>query len=620
MRLCHLTATNVFSLGHVNLSLESRGLLLITGYSEDEGSANGAGKSSLANKALLWGLYGRTAGGLKADDVINCRNKKAPASVEIKFKSDLGLDYYITRSRNPNKLTLFSSKDGDLTKKTEADTQDIINLLIGKDFETFIQTDFFGQGRTASYVSLRPADQKEVLEAILPIARLNDWADRTKSELALASNAIQKMNGDLRENRGKLEVLISTELQMNSLSANFMQEQGIKIKALRSEAVLIAEKAREKDEEIQRLTALLPVESPEELDALQAKLATANSRKDIATKSYIQAVESHSSWKNEISRLKNRIILSVCDKCGQPLPSEAEELAIERNKEIEESITKAEENLSKAESAKEYYSAERVSFQGLYDECNQRINAITVSERNTRAIQARLLLLQEYDHGQTLSGIQSQIDVEGNRSDPYAEPAKSAKEQREAEEAAIKDREDTLKAFEAQAEALRFWEKAYSKDLKIHLFESVCPFLQERTGYHLTKLGNGQIKTKFSTFKRLKSGDIKEDFNVSVMSDTGGASFDMLSGGEQQMVNFAVSLALSDLASSQSKGRSNLLILDEPFTSLDSRNCENLVNYLSVLNKETVLLISNDDNLMGLIPDREHVIKRNGISNLEDTK
>ena len=92
-----------------------------------------------------------------------------------------------------------------------------------------------------------------------------------------------------------------------------------------------------------------------------------------------------------------------------------------------------------------------------------------------------------------------------------------------------------------------------------------------------------------------------------------------MSGGEQQITNFAVGLALSDLAESQTAGTSELMILDEPFTNLDSRNCENVINFLTShlsKKKSSILFISNEEGLKGLIPNRIHIEKKNGLSRI----
>jgi len=115
----------------------------------------------------------------------------------------------------------------------------------------------------------------------------------------------------------------------------------------------------------------------------------------------------------------------------------------------------------------------------------------------------------------------------------------------------------------------------------------------------------------------LKSGDIREKFNLEIQSDHGANSFDLLSVGEKQMVSFAASLAVADLATTQVGGRSNILILDEPFMGLHKNNCDKIINFLNSSNIETILLISNEDNLKSMVPNRVHVVKTKGKSWLE---
>src|SRR3972149_8758242 len=145
MKLLRLKAKNVFSLGEVDLDLNKKGLILITGYSIDDSDENGAGKSSLANHAIVWGLYGQTQDGFKADDAINRHAPDNSGWVEIDF---IGIDaepYSIKRSRNPNKLILLKNNE-DISHKLEKETQKAINKILGRDFHPFIQSDLIGPG------------------------------------------------------------------------------------------------------------------------------------------------------------------------------------------------------------------------------------------------------------------------------------------------------------------------------------------------------------------------------------------------------------------------------------------------------------------------------------------
>jgi DNA repair exonuclease SbcCD ATPase subunit len=175
MKLLSFTWNNIFSLGKGSLCLDDRGLTLVTGFSEDEGSSNGAGKSSLANKAILWVLYGQTAGGLRADAIVNRHGKKSGWG-EIAFHADDGTLYTVRRAR-PAKLTLMR-EDTDISAKKATETQLLIDQALGQSFQTFIQANMFGQGRTLSYASLPGAEQKKVLEQILPIQTLDQTRPR----------------------------------------------------------------------------------------------------------------------------------------------------------------------------------------------------------------------------------------------------------------------------------------------------------------------------------------------------------------------------------------------------------------------------------------------------------
>ncbi|KKK73716.1 hypothetical protein LCGC14_2891050 [marine sediment metagenome] len=147
----------------------------------------------------------------------------------------------------------------------------------------------------------------------------------------------------------------------------------------------------------------------------------------------------------------------------------------------------------------------------------------------------------------------------------------------------------------------------------------MCPFLENKTNGYLADLNNGQIKVSFSTVKVMKSGDEKDEFCVTARSDTGSTTFELFSGAEKQLTSFAVGMALSDLAALQTSGASKFMILDEPFLYQSPENCENLVNFITqkLGDKATILLISNEDNLINLVPNRVNVVKRNGVSSLE---
>ena len=77
MDIKSLSIRNCLTIGHAELELDSRGLLLVQGENRDDTSAksNGAGKSSILD-ALCWCLFGETARGVSGDDIVNTTAKK----------------------------------------------------------------------------------------------------------------------------------------------------------------------------------------------------------------------------------------------------------------------------------------------------------------------------------------------------------------------------------------------------------------------------------------------------------------------------------------------------------------------------------------------------------------
>jgi DNA repair exonuclease SbcCD ATPase subunit len=217
------------------------------------------------------------------------------------------------------------------------------------------------------------------------------------------------------------------------------------------------------------------------------------------------------------------------------------------------------------------------------------------------------------------AGLEEKLDVLHTLPNPFTLLVTSAKAEYNKEQ---KIQDSYLKIMELEEkhrEYCSFWRNAFGSDIKTLLFEQVCPFLETKTNEYLRDLNNGQIKVKFSTIKKLKSGDTKDQFCVTASSDTGSKIFELFSGAEKQLTSFAVGMALSDLAGMQVEGASSCMILDEPFLYQSPENCENIINFITnhiVDVGSTILLISNEDNLVNLVPNRVHVVKKKGVTSI----
>lgn len=560
MKLLNFKANSLFSLGNVAVSFDKKGIVLVHGV-------NGAGKSSLINKGLLWTLYGQTVGGLKADDVINIYGNGKTSGV-VDFIGNDNVQYTITRTRSPNKLTL-TAHDKDLSCRHEKDTQEIINNLLGRTFSIFTETDFFGQGKSKSFHELQTSQQIEVLEKILPIDQLALYESKAKEAIRKVKTEIQKIDSEINFTKGSLSKLKSHLVESEIASHRWETQHSTKLAGLWT-SINKFDSAKLNDE-IDELRSQLII-SPYTLIYVQSQIKMAQ--------------DFEHEWSAELQKRKKST--GACPTCLQSIPTMSQD-----------AISEAAEGQEAARSAQGFWTQERHKIQ-LNDSLN-------------KAIKDKQSLIDSF------SELQSNYDVVYKEQNPFTNQIEQGKfEEKEYSnivEAAYKDKtnlEETKAVYE-------FWQQAFSKDLRNYLIQRACPYLTDRANYHLTKLNNSKFQTEFSTEKVLASGDARNKFNATAKSTEGGQAYDNLSGGEQSIVNFATGMALADLAACQVQGQSNLIVLDEPFVYLDSQNSLNLVEYMNgelLKTRDSVFLISNDDLLKDQIVNQIQVQKINGVTEI----
>lgn len=617
MKLTRFKAKNIFSLGEVDLDLDRRGLLLVTGHSIDDGGANGSGKSSLSSKGLLWTMYGTTATGEKADAVINRFAKEDDNSegiVELVARS--GCHYRITRSRNPNRLCLVNMDTGeDISCKQEKDTQELVNGILGRSKETFLQTDFFGQGKQAAFLDLTPKAQIEVLEQILPFDQINDLANDTKRNLAKLTIISNSVNKHSIETQGKLMEAQNSERQLSESVDKWERSQEITVERIKAEIA----KAEASDNFVNAIEGIQKeiegiLTKPEAENVIQT--SQVNMKDCLETKKiWIAALE---DWLHE----KRNIPIgpqpphntTLCPTCNKEMNK------IEHSKLVIE-YAAAQSKLGYANTMIDQCEAtlKHVDFliQQLQDGKTQAEQAL----RQHAEIEVKIAKIEADRNSLKTAILKESLQDTQSAVNPYVEMYERSCLNVKTLTATMTFHKRREEEIQKDKSAMEFWQMAFNKDLKNELIKSCCNFLQEKAIIHLEGLGNAQLKVKVETTKVLKSSDERSEFTVSAFSNNGGGNYDALSGGEKQLVNFAFGLALADLAELQTDGPSYLMILDEPLVALDARNSENFVNYLNTYligKKETILLVSNEEALKTLIPNKIQVIKENGISRLEN--
>lgn len=606
MKLLSFEASNLFSLGHVKLDLANRGLTLVTGYSYDENNPNGAGKSSLANKGIVWTLFGQIPHGLnKADGVINI-HKNDTACGKVEFESHDGKIYTVQRKRKPNELLLYSG-DADLSKRESKETQKLIVERLGCSFDLFVQTILFGQGKLMQYPMMRPSEQKALLESILPMDTLDQWARNAEDEATHLTSTNDHLYNKNQRLSGRIDALSGQVRRAGQSSDEWIAQKTIDLHKIANKIEDIKKNERGKIYSIEEQMKGL-CSDPKVIDDLHDKILEAHRLSRAAYdrhKLYVSA--SNSLIEEDMSKPNKN-----CKRCLQPLPNQSAILIQEKKwKENKDRLRCYVRNVNISSKLYTEYKVRLKDLNAELDKCNSELDQYKYLQSE----------LEDLKNNRVLMALEEKLSELKKARNPYLDEYNIAEKNFRETKRIQAERAQLIIDNQKQYENVKLWKDIYSNRMKVKLFQAACPFLNARAAKHMEGLGNPQINIQFNAARELADGNVKEEFGVEVWSKTGGRGFSMLSGGEQQIASFAIGLALSDLAETKINNSSSITILDEPFSMLSPKNSEALVNYLSTdLNKKynTILLISNEEYLQNLIPNIVHVTKRGGVSVIEE--
>lgn len=641
-----LSIKNFLVIGEAEVDLHNCGLTLIEGRNEDDESANsnGAGKSSLVD-ALCWCLYGVTGRGVSGDAVINKKTKKeCVVGVEV-WTESLNC-YYIERGRKSKRLgnnlivqhVIVDGNDVgsgcELTKTTVADTQVLVNDLLGCSYEIFTSSIYAVQEKMPDLPALTDKNLKTLIEEAAGIDKL-----QRASEIAHTKH--QDCVRLTTETQGKIENLTSELSNNKKLLDDVVYERETHI---RNATIERAQQLRYKDlleSELKKASAL-PVEAVEAIEKKKAEIQA-----KIDEYSFIEAkgaekqrlamsAQSHCVMtKKEIEKEKEKIadlnkeinnleakIGTHCSECGKVYQAEDLETA---KKAIESQIAnKTKEVLKQIEDFKKQVAEAKVLAKDAEDFKKSMPNATelmsAMNELNERLKKNQDVQFQIDTQKRELQNLKKTIEateevtVKGET--PYNKTIKTLEESIARLEKDKKERESEHEKYAEQQKIAEAVDELYSrKGIRAHILDTVTPFLNERTAFYLNTLSDGEITATWQTLTKTAKGDFKEKFSIDVQSVKGANCFAGLSGGEKRKVRVATSMALQDLVASRAKKPIDLYIADEVDHALDASGLERMMSILEEKAKQfgTALVISHN-SLRDWIDNSIVVTKRDGIS------
>jgi DNA repair exonuclease SbcCD ATPase subunit len=580
-KLKNLTVKNFMSVGNQTqaVDFDKEHLTLVLGANidlggDDTGSRNGTGKTTIIN-ALSYALYGQALTNIKKENLINKTNGKHML-VTAEFEKH-STKYRIERGRKPNVLKLFvndqqiESKEEDDSQGDSRETQKAIEQMLEMShtmFKHLVALNTY----TEPFLSMRAADQREVIEQLLGITQLSEKAealkiaikdtkDKIQSETAKIE-AIKTANENVQKSIDSLTIKSSAwetkkEQEIENLGRAIMKLDGVSI-----------------EEELELHTSLkLWNESNSKLRELSKQRATLESAQS-------QADRTVTKYLNDLVRLKDK----TCPACEQELHDHKhEEMTAEVEKNLADAITYQDKVKSDLE---------------VVESSIKDIGELPKPPSTFYDTEAEAL-----GHKNNVDSLEKQLTNKIDEKNPYDEQIE------ELTKTAIQEiKWDNINELTKLRDHQEFLHKLLTnKDsfVRKKIIDQNLTYLNKRLTYYIDKLGLPH-KVVFLNDLTVEITQLGQDLD-----------FDNLSRGERNRLILSMSFAFRDVWEGLYQSI-NLLFIDELVDAgMDAAGVESALAVLKKMARErnkNIYLISHKDELIGRVNNVLRVIKENGFT------
>lgn len=572
--------------------LDHTGLTLIEGENRDEGGSNGSGKSAMWD-AISFALFGKTARGLKGDEVIN-RLFKKNCMVDLELWLG-GHKYIITRYRKHDDFGdrfIIAHNKGSKKETIEKGTLDMTQKWLEDefkiDYELFKCTVLFSQGETFNFVDSGNKSQKEILSKIMKIS------------YDVYLNKAKEIQNEYKND------LINTDRDLSVLRSHIKEPHEL------GYAEEVEEWRANHKSNLERVKKLVGAE-PEAPDSERFK-----SLRDLAKK-ILDKVHALEEVTERAAKEKYRLeawfgqekasIRSMlgkdgkCPSCLQDVDKKMlKSLAKDKQDTLDEKKTAYDELEIEHTSLKKKRSVMDDNHRKVLSEIEHMKDMMSAYEsKRDDYFEAK----KEYD----------ELKAEVN---PFLKLIEEEKEQQKQILKKIEDSEKKMKQMSSDLPYYEFWVKAFGDSgIKSFVFDLICSNLTNRANKYINLMSKGSVSISFDTQKKLKSGELREKFDCEIIKNGERVEYASYSGGEKRRISLAVDMALADIMSDYHGSEFNMIVFDEQTSYLDAEGRSSFMTLLKDLgSKKSVFVVDHDAEFKSMFDEVWTIKKEKGISRL----
>lgn len=573
---------------------------------------NGAGKSAMID-AVVWCLFGTTLRGYEKDDVVNRRAEEGcVVTIDLEDGGDVVHAYQVTRARRHKKLknSLCLRRGGvDVTSRDANETQLAVERALGCTLKTFLTSVVFGQDRAYRFSSLTDGEQKKILDEVLGVERFAEACALARKQVSSLQVELISARRSLERAEADRDAAEVEAVDLKTKDVDFAESQRKKVDAER-EKLRVAKGWIAKARKVADVDALKLA-----VNERLAHLASREKKVEKGIELEAAARAAHASCKEKFDAAERELLErkkspGTCPTCGQPVARKggvdlaAEALAKwqKLKAELKAAVVRASNHANALSEDKLRLKEMREEMAGVQRELNEAVG----SEANAKAWRQRAL-----EHEARVAELESEES-------PYAALAAKASTRSATYAGDVDQLTAEIGGDEKLLARAEFWVKAFgTSGLRSLLIDSSLPLLNEEAARVSRVLTGGAVSIEFSATSEQKSGKVVDRFEVKVDNKNGAGDYAGNSSGERAKVDLCVGLALQRLVASRSSASFNVVFYDEIFDHLDSTAHEQVIEVLSDLDKESVFVVSHDDDLKAWFPATLRIVKRGGYSVVE---